>query len=226
MFSTNRPLYDAFLARNDDNNVDIRQLVVRGCATIIEYHSESNNQIFRKFYDNKIYDKYKTLINIILFLEILKERIADTNEIVRAESVEIICKIAERDLKIVSVELLEQVANRFIDVKAHVRCKTFECISLLYNNIDPEDYDEDEYNSKINWIPKKIICCYHYSNWQVRYNVEKVLSEALLPNEIDEDDEDDLESIRAATLLDIILTFIDEPPVLAAHEKLLKEKFK
>lgn len=47
MYSTNRPLFDFFLSKNDDNNAEIRQLVVRGCDTILEYHTDSNNQIFR-----------------------------------------------------------------------------------------------------------------------------------------------------------------------------------
>ena len=140
----------------------------------------------------------------------------------------VICAAAERNLSNISSELLEHVANRLIDNKPDVRNSAFVALSSLYNEVIDADYDEDDLEEKINWIPKKIICCYHYPNWQLRYNVERVVSEDLLPiedeDEDEEDDEEDLESVRAAVLLDIFLSFADEPHVVAAHQKLLKEK--
>ena len=151
----------------------------------------------------------------------MKARICDANESVRSMAVKTICLAAEKNLEKVSVEILEDVANRIIDTKPKVRMQTFASLTSLYNEIYPDEYDEEEYTSKISWIPKKIVCCYHYKTWQLRLNVEQVFGEELLPQE---DDDDDLESARAAVILDVAQSFADEPQAIEAYKKLLKEQ--
>ena len=200
MYSSNRQLFDIFLSNINDDIADIRKEVTKSCRVILEYHSEC----------------YKPILSL------LKERLYDLHEKVRCTAVKVICQAAERNLSDVSSQILEEVAARFIDTKPTVRMQTFSSLTSLYNEIFPDEIDDDEYLSKISWIPKKIICCYHYKNWQLRYNVEQIFNGELLPIE----DDDNVESARAAVILDIAQSFIDEQPAIAAYQKLLNEQTK
>jgi hypothetical protein len=106
------------------------------------------------------------MVKFINKLEILKDKIHDSDEKVRRNVVETVCNVILKNSTLIDESLLKLVGERMRDKKDQLREHTIELFIKLYqqklneNLIRNKTWQEDE-KTKFIWIPEKIFQIYH-----------------------------------------------------------------
>ncbi|KAL9973177.1 hypothetical protein ACROYT_G019595 [Oculina patagonica] len=161
----NKPLWNSYLGRFVDINVDVRVECIKRAKEFLQYHPDLAADLTDK----------------------LHERQRDPDERVRQEVVATICDAASENISCISDQLLDDVCERMRDKKWHVRREAMMCLGKLYKKVTTGTTANKTAAKKLSWVPSKLLHCYYLNTPENRLCVERILIGCLVPVSLEAD---------------------------------------
>ncbi|XP_031550354.1 sister chromatid cohesion protein PDS5 homolog A-like isoform X2 [Actinia tenebrosa] len=155
----NKSLWNCYIGRYHDINVDVRIECVKEAKHFLLHHQELAQDITEK----------------------LCSRSRDPDERVRQEVVTVTCEAAVENIKCISDTLFDEVCERMRDKKWHVRREALTCLGKLYKKCTTGPTADPQASKKLSWLPSKLLKGYYQNMVEDRLCVERVLSGCLVP---------------------------------------------
>ncbi|ESO11948.1 hypothetical protein HELRODRAFT_62692 [Helobdella robusta] len=156
-----KQLWNAFLGRFNDIDLNIRRMTVQSCQDIIINHAE--------------------LVTEEAAGKHLKHRQHDSDENVRMDVVKVIVASAKAELKHVPDDLLECVKERTLDKKFKVRREALVGLGQIYKKCHEVGGDV----RRVAWIRNKVLHAYYQLSIDDKILVERILNTSLVPYSMD-----------------------------------------
>jgi hypothetical protein len=201
-------LWDAYLERFSDMNEDIRKICVQHiCDFLIQQASSiksitSNNTSLsvttatsgKRFSVRLFLKDYKDLfffVNLLgnskssqiieQILEQVKSRSLDSEESLRYEVVQEILKAIKLESDLITIDLLNILKERTLDVKIRVRKSALLGLASLYKKIHAKTSNTRSAVQIVNFIPSKIMRIYFQDSVEDKLLVERCLNSSIVP---------------------------------------------
>ena len=186
-------LWDAYLERFADMNEDIRKICVQHiCDFLIQQSSSiksitsltSSSQTDASAIDltgstgaNGAAGSSQLLEQII---EQVKNRSLDSDESLRFEVVQEILKAIKLDSNLITIDLLNVLKERTLDIKMRIRKLALHGLAALYKKIHAKSNTRSTVQI-VNWIPSKIMRIYFQDSIEDKLLVERLLNGSIVP---------------------------------------------
>ncbi|XP_033110666.1 sister chromatid cohesion protein PDS5 homolog A-B-like [Anneissia japonica] len=185
-----KPLWNCFLGRFGDININVRLECVRFASQFILYHP---------YLVQDLTDK-------------LSERVHDAEESVRQGVVSSIITAAKKDMTNVTPDLFNLVKERTLDKKWSIRKDAILGLSHVYKKwyYNPESTNTEKV--KLAWIKDKILHMYYQTNMDDKLLVERIFTVSLVPFTLENEE-------RMRRMFELYAT-VDQHSVRAVNELL------
>ncbi|EDO49632.1 predicted protein [Nematostella vectensis] len=155
----NKSLWQSYLGRYLDINVDVRVECVKNAKHFLILNNELSSEVSEK----------------------LRSRSKDPDDKVRQEVVTGTCEAASQNIDCVSDKLFEDICERMRDKKSNVRMEAMICIGKLYKKYTTGATADLSAAKRLSWVPNKLLVWYYQPSIEDQLCVERLLSGCLVP---------------------------------------------
>ena len=181
-------LWDAYLERFADMNEDIRKICVQHiCDFLIQQShvmktiSEDENEPKKDLNIEQQQQQQSSTHIIDQIMEQVKNRSLDSDESLRFEVVQEILKAIKSDSNVITLDLLNILKERTLDIKIKVRKLALQGLATLYKKIHSKSTNSRKTIQTVNWIPSKIMRIYFQESIDDKLLVERLLNSSIVP---------------------------------------------
>jgi hypothetical protein len=177
-------LWDAYLERFADMNEDIRKICVQHICDFLIQQSHVMKTISEDENEPKkdINSEQQSSTHIIdQIMEQVKNRSLDSEESLRFEVVQEILKAIKSDSNVITLDLLNILKERTLDIKIKVRKLALQGLATLYKKIHSKSTNSRKTIQTVNWIPSKIMRIYFQESIDDKLLVERLLNSSIVP---------------------------------------------
>ena len=167
-------LWEAYLERFADMNEDIRKICIQHICDFLIQQSNSIKSIV----SSANQDKSNQILEQII--EQVKNRALDPDESLRYEVLQEIIKAIKSDSNLITIELLNILKERTLDIKIRVRKQALQGLANLYKKIHSKSNSRKTVQI-LNWIPTKILRIYFQDSIEDKLIVERLLNSCIVP---------------------------------------------
>ena len=152
-------LWEAYLERFADMNEDIRKICIQHICDFLIQQSNSIRSITALSSSSLTNQTEKSNQIIEQIIEQIKNRSLDPEEFLRYEVIQEIIKAIKSDSNLITIELLNILKERTLDIKIRVRKQALQGLANLYKKIHSKSNSRKTVQL-LNWIPTKIMRIY------------------------------------------------------------------
>lgn len=179
-------LWEAYLERFADMNEDIRKICVQHiCDFLVNQKNLSNADDLEGEGNDTAANNNDSIVQvqspiIEQIIEQVKNRALDSEETLRFEVVQEILKAIKSDSNVITLELLNILKERTLDIKIKVRKLALQGLAALYKKIHSKANSRQTVQT-VNWIPAKIMRIYFQDSIDDKLVVERLLNNSIVP---------------------------------------------
>ena len=178
-------LWEAYLERFADMNEDIRKICVQHICDFLIQQSQSIKSITAAG-ETPVETQSTTTTssspsNILeQIIEHVKNRALDAEETIRYEVVQEILKAIKSDSNLITIDLLNVLKERTLDIKIKIRKLALQGLAALYKKIHSKVYGRRTIQV-VSFIPSKIMHIYFQDSIEDKLVVERLLNSSIVP---------------------------------------------
>jgi sister chromatid cohesion protein PDS5 len=175
-------LWESYLERFADTSEAIRKICVQHICQFLLQQSSSIKSI-TNHEQNQDTDKETSENSRILeqVIDQLKARALDTDESIRHEVLQEIIKAIKIDSNLITVELLNILKERTLDIKIKIRKQALQGLAALYKKIHSSKSINRKTLQTVNWIPSTIMRIFFQDSAEDKILVERLLNSNIVP---------------------------------------------